>query len=127
MRTGLLILLAVLIIACIWLRPWIGISRTPELLGDAPIVLFRSGDSIFGLMWNGYALFWLEGHGDQRVECTLTRIAGGEVGGAGESIACLMVWRDAGKFRGWIEFRGHPRAFCGVELGADFPRVCLWR
>lgn len=107
---------------------WIGESRTPELLGDAPIVLIKFPDRLIGFTWNNYALFFIHGRGSERVQCQMEQVGGGPIyqyqdGG----LNCLIVWRGAAKFRGWIDFRGHERAFCGARNLAGFEGVCLWR
>ncbi len=99
------------------------VTRTPELLRDAPAVIGRYGELTIGVVWNDYAGFLLYSRGEQ---CYLLQAFGGHVGGANGPIKCLMVWRNE-RFRGWIEFRGHPRKFCGAESLLKLPDMCMWR
>lgn len=125
----ILAVFAIAVLLLLWAKPWIGRAQIPELLGyDVSIVLLRlSENRVVGLVWNDYAMFLLRGTGDRNVVCTLSHLAGGEVGGAEQEIPCLFVWSSENKFRGWIDFRGHPRAFCGAASGFDFPSLCKLR
>lgn len=113
----------------------ISVTRSPELLGDSSALLLNVAGSVIGFVWNDYAGFLLYGHMENnRTQCALTHAWGGHFGNydaygnpiPDSKIPCLLVWRDA-KFRGWIDFRGHERAFCGATSQDKLPDVCMWR
>lgn len=111
---------------------WIGVTETPELMGNANAVMLRGGESLVGLMWDENAVFVVHGSGEVRVQCELKQVWGIEYGryeSDGEDIPCLIVWRESGKFRGWIDWRnvGRNRAFCGAPSAGQLPEVCMWR
>lgn len=127
-----LLIYSALIIGAIFLFArlflWFGEIRSNELIGRAPIVLLKLPDQVIGFTWNDYAGFFIHGRGEDFVQCEIEQVWGGPIGDYTEGgLICLMVWRSEGRFRGWIDFRGHPRAFCGAELNLDLPETCLWK
>lgn len=113
-------------------------TRTPELLGDAPAVFLRFQGSLVGVLWNDepvhtmegeevYTGFLLYGSGERNIQCRLVRAWGGEIAGAKDPIPCFMRWHQNGRFQGWIDFRGHERAFCGGPNESELPQNCRLR
>lgn len=98
--------------------------RAPELFGDAQAVLVRSDGSLGGLIYAPGALFAFEGSiGTKDVTCTITQIGGAPIDGAERPVHCYAAIR-AGKWIGWIDFRGSRRKFCAAaEVGA-LPASC---
>ncbi|MCW5877754.1 MAG: hypothetical protein KIS80_02660 [Anaerolineales bacterium] len=106
---------------------WAGKTNTPELLGEAQTIFIRFPDRIYGLTWNYYAGLLVYGYGEQRIQCYFRQAWGGDIKDFNEGFSCLMVWQNINKFRGWIDFRGHARPFCGASSGYDLPELCMWR
>lgn len=45
--------------------------------------------------------------------------------GDATTVRCAMVFNEKDTiFRGWMDFRGHPRPFCGTRNG-EYPRTCF--
>lgn len=107
---------------------WIGRTLTPELLGDANAVFVKMGSRLIGVTWSNYAGFWVYGNGSEDlIQCRLVHALGGAIVDVNGPIPCLMQWNQTGRFQGWIDFRGHPRAFCGVSSAETFPANCRLR
>ena len=124
--TAALILGALMLVLLIAFS-WSGHIRSDELIGRAPIILLKLPGQVVGLTWNHYALFFIHGRGDEFVQCQIEQVLGGPIGGYVDGgLNCLIVWTNPVKFRGWIDFRGHPRAFCGAKNDVDLPQECLW-
>ncbi len=113
------------------------IMRAPELFGDARAVVIRSDDSLFGLISSPGALFVFRGRIEGReLSCLITQIAGprvtGEIidgkytHGSELPVPCYARFRN-GRWTGWIDFRGHPRAFCAADQTARLPEICRLR
>lgn len=42
------------------------------------------------------------------------------------TVECAIVFNAKGTvFRGWYDFRGHPRPFCGALTGKEMPEKCF--
>ncbi len=101
--------------------------RAPELLGEAPAYIVQSGDRLYGLIYAPGAAFTFEGMTSARdISCRITQIAGEPIQQAKQPVPCYAMRRD-GRWIGWIDFRGHERAFCAAPLGEPLPRVCRLR
>lgn len=53
--------------------------------------------------------------------CTIVQVAGPQIEGAERPISCRV---GVGRWRGWIDFRGHARPFCGARTAEELPRKC---
>lgn len=102
-------------------------TRTPELLGDANAFIVRTPFATLGFTWNDYAGFFLFGMGYNSISCTLTQVWGGEIYQYNGPMDCHVEWQNQYRFRGWIDFRGHPRPFCGATVEEKLPDLCMWR
>ena len=103
---------------------------TPELFGSAKMVTLTSVLPVFnhsGLIFNqdvGF-VFWGSREEDN-AHGRMYQIWGGRILDGEQPIPFFL--HDTGpRFSGWIDFRGHPRAFCGSDPGYDLPLVCRWR
>ena len=101
--------------------------RAPELIGTAPAYIVRSGDRLYGLIYAPGAVFAYQGTASAKdISCGLTQIAGEPIQQAEAPVPCYAMLRD-GRWIGWIDFRGHERAFCAAPAGERLPRVCKLR
>ena len=114
-----LLSIAAIVVICVllfWIlggQIWIGRTLTPELLGDASAIFIKMGTRVIGVTWSAYAGFWVYGNGAQDlIQCRLVHAFGGAIEDVNGPVSCLMQWNDTGRFQGWIDFRGHARAFC---------------
>jgi hypothetical protein len=58
-------------------------------------------------------------------ECTVTNLGPGLISGFEGPLPCRLSWED-NWFRGWIDWRGHPRKFCGAFTSAYADRFLPW-
>jgi hypothetical protein len=58
-------------------------------------------------------------------ECTVSNLGPGPIGGFEGTLPCRLSWED-NWFRGWIDWRGHPRKFCGAFTSAYADRFLPW-
>lgn len=92
---------------------------TPELFGTGTMVLNRqSNGRISGHIsaWGEWEIYGTVNH------CFIKQVSGEPIGGAENPIACHMNFLSKNVFNGWIDFRGHPRKFCG---GNVLPHKCF--
>lgn len=116
-----------LFVTGVW-QLWSGRTLTPELMGEAQTIILRAPESVDGLIWNGYAVFYLRGEGEgNRFSCSLRKIWGGDFYQLDGVVSCEMLWNQTGRFQGWIDFRGHQRAFCGAPGQETMPANCRLR
>lgn len=113
------------------------VMRAPELFGDASMYLVRSRDAMYGVISAPGALFAFNGEIEQKeITCKIIQIAGERVRGeyikgkyehgVEAPVPCYAVLRN-GKWIGWIDFRGHKRAFCAADSLIQLPDVCRLR
>ncbi len=101
--------------------------RAPELFGTAPAYIVQSGNRLYGLIYMPSAAFVFDGTaGAKDISCRITQIAGEPIQQAEQPVPCYAMRRD-GRWIGWIDFRGHERAFCAAPAGEQLPRVCRLR
>lgn len=97
--------------------------RANEYFGDGTMLIVLQWDDIDGRQFAGviHAWGWYGIYGTAE-DCRIVPLRS-PVGDAATA-ACAMVFNKKGTvFRGWIDFRGHPRPFCGTRNG-DYPRTC---
>jgi hypothetical protein len=83
---------------------------TPELFGNGIMTLQQGKHgSITGHIsaWGEWEIY---GTADR---CFIKQVGGDAIGGAENPIPCHMNFISKKQFNGWIDFRGHPRKFCG--------------
>lgn len=96
--------------------------HAPELFGDGILYRWRVGGYAVGYVqaWGGW-LYYAKGN-----DCRLVQLHGEVITGVtGGGVNCKQVSnKPDSNFRGWIDFRGHPRKFCGAVLLENMPRPC---
>lgn len=111
------------------------VLRAPELFGVSKGYMIRGLNGgllgiVIGCNHNpgestcpveAYALFWLF---SGRKTCLLGKGFGGEIYQMDAPLLCFVEWRGGAAFRGWIDFRGHARPFCGGLTVEMVPAHC---
>lgn len=94
--------------------------RANEYFGDGVMWTVNSGQRTVGAIraWGWYAIYGsAEG-------CSIVPLWS-PVGDAA-TVPCGMTFNDKTTvFRGWYDFRGHPRPFCGALTGKGLPEKCF--
>lgn len=118
MNRKIIAALLLVVLALIWVRVYW--TRTPELFGDGKLYFIESRDNIGGLVigWGIYALY------GKKQDCRMIPLWSPVLDA--EKIACKIVFNQKHTiFKGWIDFRGHPRPFCGAREYENIPAVCF--
>lgn len=119
------IVLALFLLAALLSTQTVQVS-SGELLGEYetyPMYTFRlSNITTVGVLVHPHANYLLLRFRD---DCTLRQISGGEVYALPPVVPCKIRWSDGlVRFRGWLEWRGNQRKFCGAVEGYDLPEQC---
>lgn len=96
--------------------------RANEYFGDGTMVALPAlqSDRMFVGVIDAWGLYVVYGAPD---DCQIVPVYS-PVGDA-QSVECGMVFNDKQTvFRGWMDFRGHARPFCGTRNG-DYPQKCF--
>lgn len=109
----LLTLLVVIVSVDVWQ------VRANEYFGDGQMYALRVGDTLAGVIraWGWYAIY---GSVDG---CRMVPIYSA-VGDAAKVECGLKYNEKQTAFRGWYDFRGHPRPFCGAIVYENIPPQC---
>lgn len=111
--------------------------RAPELFGDGQAITLQTDTSLVGLIFAPGTVFAIVGSTSERdVSCRIVQLAGERVRGevingqptvGSEVPVPCYLFRRGGQWIGWIDFRGHERAFCAAPSADDLPAVCRLR
>ncbi len=118
-RSACLLIFIVTLICSVCLLIDVMIVCTPELFGNGTMYIFRIRDRFAGYIdaWGGWIIY------GSVTDCRIVQITGEQISDAEQPVPCHMNF-NGNKFRGWIDFRGHPRAFCGASSMEQLPQKC---
>jgi len=109
-----------LLIGLLWTQVQVTRVQAVELFGVGTLYHIQTGERITGFVdgWGGWLLY------GTTQDCRLLRLYGVSIDGVNGAIPCHMDFNaDATRFKGWIDFRGHPRPFCGTATN-ELPIKC---
>lgn len=110
------ILLILLFLLILQVQVWH--VRANELFGAGK--MYAMGKDIFAGFISGWGVYVIYG---RMHDCRIVPLWS-PVGDAGVTACSVRLNEKANKFSGWIDFRGHPRPFCGSR-GGDLPVKCF--
>jgi hypothetical protein len=121
-----IVLNVIVIVACLFVLLRFEQVRTPELFGDATMVTLRGLGG--GVIVNDSYVFMFREHMSDAISTgEMTQILGKKIEDVDGSIPYLRHYNKANtKFTGWIDFRGHERAFCGYKDEQGYTMPCRW-
>lgn len=112
------IILTLLVLLLLPLQIWQ--VKAPELFGGGALYLYTDSNRVLGFI-NGWGSYFVYG---KVSDCRIVPI-NSPVGDA-KTVNCRIVFNEKNTvFRGWIDFRGHPRPFCGALDIASLPVKCF--
>lgn len=121
---GIGLVLVMVLIAGLQIRSWS--VRAPELFGEARMTMVQAGPVVAGVIHSDWTTYAIAGRSSgTRVECRMTWLAGARISGSERGVPCGMEFSNLERFRGWIDFRGHPRPFCGSVRPDNFNARCM--
>jgi hypothetical protein len=92
--------------------------KSPELFGDG--VMIVSGDEEFYGVIQAWGVFTIRGNFE---DCRITPLYSPLIDS--KESKCKIIMNDKNTiFRGWVDFRGHPRSFCGALIKENIPEKC---
>lgn len=94
--------------------------KANEYFGDGKMYVVQTDDDLVGLIfaWGSYVIYGdLD---DCRIVPLWSPVSDAQV------VECGMRQnKTKSRFRGWYDFRGHPRPFCGALMGKELPDSCF--